>query len=235
MDIGVLAGSVLPMDIENRCTIIGRKDLGGSCPIFTMEEGDDVFHILSRHGMPPTIPPHKIDHRANVKALKEMGSKVLISICSSGSLRQDIKVPSIAIPDDYIDLWSGSTFIDDHIEHISPGLNEDLMEVLFNASIVCGVKARKGGTYIQTRGPRLETKAEVRVLSGWGDYVGMNLGSEATLAREISLPLAGLLTVDNYANGIGTGDLDFNIILSEARAKWDILWKILKRVPDRWI
>jgi 5'-methylthioadenosine phosphorylase len=90
-----------------------------------------------------------------------------------------------------------------------------------------GVNFREGGTYVQTSGPRLETKAEVRMISSWGDYIGMNMASEATLCIEIDIPVAGLISIDNYAHGIDEKDLDFRDILTDAKTRWETVKEVL--------
>jgi 5'-methylthioadenosine phosphorylase len=77
--------------------------------------------------------------------------------------------------------------------------------------------ARLGGVYVQTRGPRIETVAEVKALSAWADVVGMTVASEATLACELGMEFAALCTVDNYANGLGGEVLTYEHILSTSR------------------
>ncbi|MBN1539116.1 MAG: 5'-methylthioadenosine phosphorylase, partial [Candidatus Thermoplasmatota archaeon] len=153
------------------------------------------------------------------------------SVCSTGALKRDIPVPSLAVPEDYIDLTQGQTFIEDEIRHVTPVLNKRIRLTLVDSAKRSGIPVRDGGVYVQTRGPRLETRAEVRVLSEWGDYVGMNLGSEATLANESDLPVAGLVTINNYANGLTEEEPDYRKILGDARSMWDTVWSILEAFP----
>jgi 5'-methylthioadenosine phosphorylase len=172
-----------------------------------------------------------INHRSNIQALADLDVEIIISICSSGALSGDIRVPSIAIPDDYIDLFSGATVHDEGIFHLTPGFDMSIQKCLEQACREEGMEPLTGITYVQTKGPRLETRAEVRVLSGWGDLVGMNLGPEATLSTELGIRFGSILTVDNHANGIRNGKLDFREIRTNAVAKWDKLVSILARLP----
>lgn len=189
--------------------------------------GNDELIIIARHGSPPSIPPNMIDHRANIGALLMEDVEGVISICSTGALRRDIKVPSIWVPEDYLDLYSGATIFRSGIHHITPKLDHRLRSALVRASWNVDLDVNDGGIYVQTRGPRLETKAEIRMLSRFGDLVGMSLGSECTISCEMGLPLAGITTVDNYANGIGEEELDFNDILASASGKWDMVRELL--------
>ncbi len=231
MRIGILIGSVQPTGLENSGEMEETPYGTPSSPIFLMGSGFNQFLIIARHSIPARIPPHKVNHRANIWALKKMGSECLISICSTGALRSNIPVPSLAVPADFIDLTQDHTFIEEEIKHITPGLDEGLREALYHSAKRADLPARYGGVYVQTRGPRLETKAEIRIISGWGDYVGMNLGSEATLANELEIPVAGLITVDNYANGICDEELDYRSILGEARSRWETVRSILESLP----
>jgi 5'-methylthioadenosine phosphorylase len=83
---------------------------------------------------------------------------------------------------------------------------------------------------VQTSGPRIETKAEVRALSHIGDVVGMTIASEATLANELDIPFSAICMVDNYAHGIGDDALSYEQILSFARANTQKTEQILERI-----
>jgi len=90
--------------------------------------------------------------------------------------------------------------------------------------------ARYGGTYVQTRGPRFETVAEIAALSQFADLVGMTLASEATLACELSIPFAAICTVDNYANGLADGVLTYDEVLKISREYRDRTAAILNTI-----
>ena len=172
---------------------------------------------IARHGPGQTIPPHKVNHRANLWGLKELGCETVLATSSTGSLRADLMPGSLVVPDDYICAYPGPTFFDDRAEHIIPVLDDGVRKALMAA-------ARKlkepvtGGIYIQTGGPRFETKAEVRLYAGIGDLVGMTMAHEATLAQELSLPYASLCRVDNLAHGLGTRELDLEDVMKMAGA-----------------
>ncbi|MCK5772949.1 MAG: MTAP family purine nucleoside phosphorylase [Thermoplasmata archaeon] len=231
MRIGLLAGSVMPHSFHKRAE--REENHYGQTSSGTLEFslGSNHFYVIARHGIPPHIPPHRVDHRANVAALSELDVQAIISICSTGALDPGIKVPSFAVPADYIDLSSGATFMDDEITHITPKLDGRIRKSLLGSCERVGVEAIDGGIYVQARGPRLETRAEVRLISGWGDYVGMNMAPEATLSMELDIPYGALLTVDNYANGVVDQELDFRDILRDARGNWDDILRILKDLP----
>ncbi len=231
MRVGLLAGSVIPHSFHKRTEPEENQYGQTSSGILEFSLGRNQFFLIARHGTPPYIPPHKVDHRANVTALKELDVQAVISICSTGALDPGIRVPSIAVPEDYIDLVSGATFMDDEITHITPELDVRLRDSILSSCERAGVDAVDGGIYVQARGPRLETRAEVRLLSRWGDYVGMNMAPEATLSMELGFPFGAILTVDNYANGVIDQELDFRDILRDARSNWDDILRILDNLP----
>ncbi len=231
MRIGILIGSILPPQEHNTEDPVHTSFGNTSSGIMASKLGDHHFSIISRHGIPPHIPPHRIEHRANIQALIDNGVEMIISICSTGALHKGITVPGFAVPNDYIDLFSGATFIDDRIEHATPELDKDIQNAIIQSCVSMGLEPYTGGTYIQMRGPRLETKAEVKLLSSWGDLVGMNLGPEATLCSESGIRCGSLLTVDNYAHGVVDEELDFREILNDARSKWNKVSQVLQDLP----
>lgn len=167
--------------------------------------------ILLRHQQ--GVPPHRINFRAHLAALALSGADHIIAIGSSGSLKPEIPPGSLVIPDDYISFAPVPSIHDHAIEHVRPVVSPALRERL--ESIV--PDARKGGTYVQTPGPRIETVAEVQMLADIADIVGMTVASEATLAVELGMEFAAVCTVDNYANGLGGELLTFDHILEISR------------------
>ncbi len=172
--------------------------------------------FLPRHGMKSKVPPHMINHQANLSALKEKGVTRIIGMNSVGSLKKDIPPPSILIPHDYINLWDIATFHEDRIVHVVPGLDNKLRDALISKANELGMVVAERGVYIQTTGPRLETRAEIAMLKTFGDVVGMTMANEATLAKEMDLAYASICSVDNYAHGIVDESLTNDMILKNA-------------------
>ncbi|MBU1262640.1 MTAP family purine nucleoside phosphorylase [bacterium] len=162
-------------------------------------KNDWVF--LPRHGPDKTISPHMINHAANILSLKELGVEACFSINSTGSLKLAISPQDFLVPCDYFCLWP-KTFYDDRITHIVPELNRGLRKIIIDVARKAGLNPIDGGIYVQTRGPRLETKAEIKFLQGVGDVVGMTMANEATISQELDIPYASLCSIDNYCNGI---------------------------------
>ena len=157
--------------------------------------------------------PHRINYRAHVAALAIRGVDHIIGIGSTGSLHQSIPPGSLVIPDDYLMFSASPTIFNHTIGHILPEFSPELVKRLIEVI----PDARLGGTYIQTDGPRIETAAEIRWMSGMADIVGMTIASEATVARELDIPFAAICTVDNYANGISSEQVTYDQILTNAR------------------
>ena len=187
-----------------------------------------AFALLLRHQY--SLPPHRINYRACLSALAILGVDRIVATGSTGALKPEIPPGAIVIPTDYLSLTDIPSIYECSIEHVRPELDADLIRTL--GELV--PEARVGGVYAQTRGPRIETVAEVKGLSKVADIVGMTVASEATLALELGMRFAALCTVDNYANGLGSETLTYEHILATSRANakrtGDILEKIVERL-----
>jgi 5'-methylthioinosine phosphorylase len=171
--------------------------------------------FLPRHGPGYTIPPHKINYRANIWALKERGANRIIAINAVGGIRSDMTPGRIVIPDQIIDYtWARiNTYFEEglnqvtHIDFTQPYC-EELRQFLIAGSKRTGLDVVIGGTYATTQGPRLETAAEIDRLERDGcDLVGMTGMPEASLARELELCYASCAVVANMAAGRGEGEI----------------------------
>jgi 5'-methylthioadenosine phosphorylase len=180
--------------------------------------------LLMRHQQ--NLPPHRINFRANMAALALAGVDRIIAFGSSGSLNHDIAPGSLVIPTDYMSTTEIPSIHDHAVAHVMPELSPELSQDL--RRLIPG--ARFGGTYVQTRGPRFETVAEIAALSRFADLVGMSLASEATLARELGMPFAAICTVDNYANGLADGVLTWDEVLEISRQYRERTGRILNTI-----
>lgn len=176
--------------------------------VFAELEGQQVI-FLARHGHPHTLPPHKVNYRANILALQQAGVTEIVAVNAVGGITQAMDAEAICIPDQIIDYTHGrqDTFFDgdfrplDHVDFTYP-YDLNLSEQLVNAANQLGVLTQAGGTYGATQGPRLETIAEILRLEKDGcDVVGMTGMPEAALARELNIPYACLALVVNKAAG----------------------------------
>lgn len=167
--------------------------------VWYKNKGDFVF--IQRHGSPP-VAPHMINHKANIMAIKELGAEMVVSINSVGSLKLKLKPGTFVIPHDFICLWDIPTFYEFEMKNIIPVMNEDARGFIIKTCKKLKLEFIKDSVYIQTKGPRFETKAEINFLKRLGDVVGMTMASEATLCMELNLPYASLCSVDNYCHGL---------------------------------
>jgi len=165
--------------------------------------------LINRHGYGFPLPPHSINYRANIRALAQMGFKDVISLNSVGSLKPEIPPGSIVSCSDYVCLQQGpATFHDEELKGGSPGIANNLIPLLVS-KLSPEFTIPTGKVYVQMRGPRFETKAEIRVVRGWGDVIGMTAAHEADLCAEAGLSYNSLAVVDNYANGLEGTEIDF--------------------------
>jgi 5'-methylthioadenosine phosphorylase len=185
--------------------------------------GDNLV-MLMRHQM--NRPPHRINFRANLAAMAIYGVTRIVAFGSSGSLKKEIAPGSLLIPTDYVSMTDIPSIHDHAIEHVRPELSEEMAKGL--ARIVPA--GRYGGVYVQTRGPRIETVAEVEALAKIADVVGMTVASEATLACELKMDFAAICTIENYANGLGDEVLTYEHMLAIAREHRDRNEKIVTAI-----
>ncbi|AGB03080.1 MTAP family purine nucleoside phosphorylase [Methanoregula formicica] len=171
-------------------------------------------------------PPHRINYRANLAAMAIAGVTRIVAFGSTGSLKQEIAPGSLLIPTDYVSMTDIPSIHDHAIEHVRPELSERLAKKL--KELV--PSARYGGVYVQTRGPRIETIAEVEALAKIADVVGMTVASEATLARELGIEFAALCTIENYANGLGKEVLTYEHMVSVSRQHKDRTEEIMNTI-----
>jgi 5'-methylthioadenosine phosphorylase/5'-methylthioinosine phosphorylase len=165
--------------------------------------------FLPRHGESHNIPPHRINYRANLWALKQAGVSQIVAVAAVGGITAAMAPARITIPDQLIDYTWGrsSTFFEDELEHVTHidftnPYTAALRARLLEAGAKAGVGPHDGGVYGCTQGPRLETMAEIRRLERDGcDLVGMTGMPEAALARELGIDYACCAVVANWAAG----------------------------------
>ncbi|MBS3772823.1 MAG: MTAP family purine nucleoside phosphorylase [Candidatus Thermoplasmatota archaeon] len=202
MRIGIIGGTGIydmqgnPVDIETGY---------GSVTVTRVQHEHRELFFLPRHGATHGIPPHRINHHANIQALKNCGVTSILAVSTVGSMRQGVQPGGLVVPDDFIDFTGVATFFDDapvHVDLSQPFCPQTRQTLLDAASSKGSVFE---GVYITTHGPRFETPAEIEMLQQHGDVVGMTMGPEATLAREANICYASLCVVSNMAAGLQTG------------------------------
>lgn len=169
--------------------------------------------FLARHGDEHALPPHRINYRANLWALKQAGARRIIAVAAVGGITPAMAPGRLAFPEQIVDYTWGRahTFFDgppDDVEHVdlTHPYDEPLRRALIQAARRAGLDAVESGVYGATQGPRLETAAEIRRLERDGcDLVGMTGMPEAALARELDLGYATCAVVVNWAAGKSDG------------------------------
>ncbi len=165
--------------------------------------------FLARHGKDHTIPPHKINYRANIWALQNAKVSEIIAVAAVGGIHRDIPPEKIVIPDQIIDYSYDRrhTFFEDNLAHVTHidfthPYSELLRQKLLQAAIDSKVDVCESAVYGAMQGPRLETAAEIRRLERDGcDIVGMTGMPEASLARELNIDYACCALSVNWAAG----------------------------------
>lgn len=182
--------------------------------VLLCEHESHKLAFLPRHGKSHSVPPHKINYRANVWALHQLSVTNIVAVNAVGGIHDKLGPGNFAVPDQLLDYTSGreATFHDDaddvrHIDFTFPydkALRKALIKAC-NAPEIEGMSLLDGGVYACANGPRLETAAEVQKLRRDGaDMVGMTGMPEATLAREAGIAYASLSLSVNWAAGIGS-------------------------------
>lgn len=176
--------------------------------------GGQRVAFLARHGEGHSVPPHKINYRANLQALKDLGATRVLALNTVGGITDACGPRVLACPDQLIDYTWGriSTICEEpgtdvlHVDFGDP-YTHLLRQQILAAAHATGVALVDGGCYGATQGPRLETRAEIRRMRRDGcDLVGMTGMPEAGLAREMGLEYACLAIVANWAAGCGTDE-----------------------------
>jgi len=171
--------------------------------------------FLPRHGEQHRIPPHRINYRANIWALKEQGVNKIVAVAAVGGIRDDMAPGVIAVPDQIIDYTHGreqSFFSEDftsdkHIDFTHP-YDDMLRQHILNAGKQQVLEIVNGGTYGAVQGPRLETAAEIKRMAHDGcAMVGMTGMPEACLARELDIAYATCALSANWAAGLSDKEI----------------------------
>ena len=208
--IGIIGGTGV-YDIVTMGDEIDKKVLktpyGNSPEISIFKLHGKKVAFMSRHSKGHSKPPHMVNYRANVYAMKKLGVNRIIATNAVGSLEREIKPGDFVIPHDFIDFTKlrNGTFYDDRTVHIdvTDPYCSDLRKTICSSG-----KVIDGGVYVCTEGPRFETPAEIQMfrLLG-GTVVGMTGLPEAVLARELEMCYASISTVSNYAASISPTNL----------------------------
>ncbi len=245
-EVGVFGGSGFYRFLEAAEEVRVETPYGEPSANVTIGAVDGVpVAFMPRHGVRHEIPAHRVNYRANLWALRELGVRRVIGPCAAGALTRDLELGEFVVCDQFVDRTRGraDTFYDGpgatHVSSADPYC-PDLRALLVNAGRELGIPIRDRGTVVVIQGPRFSTRAESAWFgaAGW-DVVNMTAYPEAHLARELELCYANVSMVTDYDAGVG-GDTEavaageviavFNENLSKLH---DLLLSVLPRIPPQ--
>ncbi|KJS18932.1 MAG: 5'-methylthioadenosine phosphorylase [Clostridiaceae bacterium BRH_c20a] len=181
----------------------------GAVPLKIGKLENKKVAFLARHGSKHSVPPHQINYRANIMALKKIGVKKIIATAAVGSLNEKMAPGQLVVLDQFIDFTKSrvQTFYEGsdkgvlHVDMTNPYCPELAQKIID----ICppSIYLHQKGTYVCTEGPRFETPAEIKMFKMWGcDLVGMTSVPEVVLARELGMCYGSIAMITNYAAGI---------------------------------
>jgi 5'-methylthioadenosine phosphorylase len=200
--------------------------------------------FLPRHGYRHELPPHAINYRANLWAMKEVGVRRIIGPCASGALKAELALGEFVVCDQFVDRTSGraDTFYDGpettHVSAADPYC-PDLRRLLVGTARELGIPVRDGGTVVVIQGPRFSTRAESRWFqdAGW-DVINMTAYPEGFLARELELCYANISMVTDHDVGVdGTEPVSHETVVrvfnqNNERLR-ELLFAVIPRIPEQ--
>ena len=239
MDLAIIGGTGLydPGVLDEPRALVASTPYG-TASLFVGRRGEHEVAFLARHGTDHGVPPHRVNYRANIWALRQIGVRRIVATAAVGSLRQALPPGHVVLVDQFLDFTRGrpSTFFDGPVQHTDmtepycPGLRGRLAQAAERA----GVPVTLGGTYVCTEGPRFETPAEIRMFAAMGgDVVGMTGVPEVVLAREAGLHYAAIAIVTNYAAGISPSPLTHEEVVGVMSKNADALRAMCLDVAGR--
>jgi 5'-methylthioadenosine phosphorylase len=206
--------------------------------------------FLARHGAGHSVPPHRINYRANIWGLAELGVERIVGTAAVGGLRDDLPPGHCVLVDSFLDFTRGraGTFFEGdfgpaggptgvaHTDMTEPYCGE-MRGLLRRAAESSGIEVASGGCYVCTDGPRFESPAEIRMFRMLGaDVVGMTNVPEVVLARELGMCYALVAMVTNYAAGMTANRLTHAEVVetmaNNVRKIRTMAWKALDLLPE---
>jgi len=211
-------------------------------PIFLGEIDGKTVAFMPRHGIQHSVPPHKVNYRANIYALHRIGVKRILATSAVGAINRKIKPSDLVVPHDLVDFTKSrqSTFYEDepvtHVD-VSQIFCPEIRSTLIGTGKRLGVEVVDRAVLVCTEGPRLETPAEIRMFGRVGcDVVGMTAMPEAVLARELEMCYATVCFVTNMAAGMQkrlTAEELVNVAKKTAPIMQQLLRETVKHLPAK--
>lgn len=211
-----------------------------SAPLQVLEEGPVRLLFLPRHGSPHRLPPHCVNYRANMWALRKAGAQHVLAVSAVGGITEKFGPGTVALPDQLIDYTWGRqhTFSDSdqvplvHVDFTHP-YNGALRTALMKCAQTINLEVVTGGCIGVFQGPRLESAAEVnRARRDGCDMAGMTSLPEAGLARELGLDYAGIAVVSNWGAGVKNSLISEEDIAKTLKAPMERVRKLVRALID---
>ncbi len=203
-EIGIIGGSGLYNILSNNTEKKVKTPFGEPSGNIEIGEISGIkVAFLPRHGKKHTIPPHKVNYKANIWALESVGVKRILTVSAVGSLKEELPPGDIILPDQFVDFTKRRdlTFYDGpEVYHISaadpfcPDINDKIQRIADSKSI----KSHNGGTYVCIEGPRFSTRSESKMFRQYADIIGMTLVPEINLALEKAMCYSTIATITDY-------------------------------------
>jgi 5'-methylthioadenosine phosphorylase len=243
--IGVFGGSGFYKFLDNVEEIEVDTPHGQpSAPISVGEIGGVTVAFLPRHGHKHQLPPHRINYRANVWALRELGVERIIGPCAAGSLHKDVKPGDFVVSDQLVDRTTGrtDTFYDGpettHITFADPYCPE-IRRLAIETGRGQGITIHERGTVVTIQGPRFSTRAESKWFqdAGW-EVINMTQYPEAYLARELEICYANIALITDYDVGVEgeseavTHEAVIEVFNANNEKLRDLLFELIPRIPE---
>jgi 5'-methylthioadenosine phosphorylase len=235
-DIGVFGGSGFYSFLPDVREVKVDTPYGPpSDSLFLAEVAGRRVAFLPRHGRRHTIPPHRINYRANVWAMRSLGVKAVISPCAAGSLQLHVKPGDFVVCDQFVDRTNGrtDTFYDGPIvTHVSSADTYDptLRRLAIETIRDHGIEVHERGTVVVIGGPRFSTKSESKWFSdaGW-EVINMTQYPEAWLCRELGIAVVNISLITDYDAGVheGTEAVNATDVLEVFQANAERIQKVV--------
>ncbi|HWD37946.1 MAG TPA: S-methyl-5'-thioadenosine phosphorylase [Fimbriimonas sp.] len=179
--------------------------------VFLAEVSGRKVAFLPRHGRNHTLPPHMVNYRANVWAMRSLGCRAIISPCAAGSLQKHVEPGHFVVCDQFVDRTTGrkDTFYDGPIvTHVSPAdmYHPILRRLAVETIREHGIECHDGGTVVVIQGPRFSTKSESKWFhdQGW-EVINMTQYPEAYLCHELGMGVVNISLITDYDSGVHSG------------------------------
>jgi len=233
VEIAIIGGTGLEALLKDTKQIRVGTPYGLPPPISVGNIDEKTVAFLPRHGVNHSVPPHRVNYRANVYALHEIGVERIAATNAVGAINVDLKPGDLVIPHDLIDFTKQRqlTFYDDapvtHVDVSQPYCPE-IRDILIEKTRESGVRVWDRAVLVCTEGPHYETPAEIEMFRRLGcDVVGMTGTPEAVLARELEVCYATMCFVSNLAAGMQRR-LTAKEVVEMAEQKLPIIQQILR-------